>query len=87
MEVDAVHVNYGEIDLPNLYKETMVDAIEAFDLIISGAVSIAPLLDGEFPLEQVDLVLEKMIAPEVVNMVITPEIRIQVNFIDRPVLS
>ena len=73
VEIDAAHVHYGEIALLNIHGGTAEDAREAFDLIVSGAINVAPLLNGELPLEQVELALKKMIAGEVVKMVITPE--------------
>lgn len=72
-EIDAVRVHYGEISLLNMHDGTTRDAREAFDLIVSGAIDIVPMLSGELPLEQMELALKKMIAGEVVKMVITPE--------------
>jgi L-iditol 2-dehydrogenase len=74
VEVDAARVHYGEIDLLNMHGGTVEDAHEAFDLIISGAMKVEPMLNGELPLEQVELALKKMIAGEVVKMVINPEL-------------
>jgi L-iditol 2-dehydrogenase len=72
VEVDAARVHYGEIDLLNMHGGTVADAREAFDLIVSGGINVAPLLNGELPLEQVELALKKMIAGDVVKMVINP---------------
>jgi L-iditol 2-dehydrogenase len=72
VEIDASRVHYGEIDLLNMHGGTTQNAREAFDLIVSGAIDAAPLLNGELPLEQVELALRKMIAGEVVKMVINP---------------
>ena len=74
VEIDAARVHYGEIALLNMHGGTVEDAREAFDLITSGAMNLAPLLNGELPLEQVELALKKMIAGEVVKMVINPAI-------------
>jgi len=74
VEIDAARVHYGEIDLLNMHGGTAKDACEAFDLIVSGAMNAAPLLNGELPLEQVELALTKMIAGEVVKMVINPDL-------------
>lgn len=73
VEIDAARVHYGEIALLNMHGGTAVDAQEAFDLIVSGAINVAPMLNGELSLEQVELALKKMIAGEVVKMVIKPE--------------
>ena len=73
VEFDAARVHYGEIDLLNMHGGTVGNAQEAFDLIVSGAINVAPMLNGELPLEQVELALKKMIAGEVVKMVIKPE--------------
>lgn len=75
VEIDAARVHYGEIDLLNMHGGTMEDAREAFELIVSGAVKVAPLLNGELPLEQVELALRKMIAGEVVKLVIVPDLK------------
>lgn len=73
VEIDAARVHYGEIALLNMHGGTAEEAREAFDLIVSGAINVEPMLNGELPLEQVELALKKMIAGEVVKMVITPE--------------
>jgi L-iditol 2-dehydrogenase len=75
VDVDATRVHYGEIDLLNMHGGTTAEAREAFELIINGGVKTAPLLNGELPLEQVELALQKMISGEVVKMIINPEIR------------
>ncbi len=72
--IDAARVHYGEIDLLNIHGGTTEDACEAFDMIVSGAINVAPLLNGDCPLEQVELALKKMIAGEVVKMVINPDL-------------
>jgi L-iditol 2-dehydrogenase len=74
VEIDAARVHYGEIDLLNMHGGTAAEAREAFDLITSGAINVAALLNGELPLEQVELALKKMIAGEVVKLVINPAI-------------
>jgi len=74
VEIDAARVHYGEIDLLNMHGGTVKDAREAFDLIVSGAMNAAALLNGELPLEQVELALKKMITGEVVKMVINPDL-------------
>jgi L-iditol 2-dehydrogenase len=76
VEIDAARVHYGEIDLLNMHGGTIDDAREAFDLIVSGAMNVAPMLNGEMPLEQVELAFKKMIAGEVVKMVIRPDLSI-----------
>ncbi|PWB72467.1 MAG: alcohol dehydrogenase [Anaerolineales bacterium] len=73
VEIDAARVHYGEIDLFNMHGGTAEDAREAFDQIVSGVMNVAPLLNGEFPLESVELALQKMIAGEVVKTVIRPD--------------
>jgi L-iditol 2-dehydrogenase len=72
IELDAGRVHYGEIDLLNMHGGTAADAQEAFNLITSGTIKVASLLNGELPLEQVELALKKMIIGEVVKLVINP---------------
>ncbi len=74
VEIDAARVHYGEIDLLNMHGGTTDDACEAFEMIVSGAMKVAPVLNGEVPLEQVELALKKMIAGEVVKMAINPDL-------------
>ena len=74
VEVDAARLHYGEIDLLNMHGGTTQDACQAFDLIVSDAINPAPLLGGELPLEQVEMALKKMIAGEVVKLVINPNL-------------
>ena len=74
VEIDAARVHYGEIDLLNMHGGTAEDARQAFDLIASGAINVEQLLNGELPLQQVELALKKMIAGEVVKMVINPDL-------------
>ena len=57
-----------------MHGGTAEDAREAFDLIVSGVTNVAPMLNGELPLEQVELALKKIIAGEVVKMVINPDL-------------
>lgn len=73
VEIDAVRVHYGEIDLLNMHGGTAENAREAFDLIASGALNLAPILSGELPLEKVEDALKQMIAGQVVKMVIKPD--------------
>jgi L-iditol 2-dehydrogenase len=70
VEIDAARVHYGEIDLLNMHGGTAENAREAFDLIVSGALNLAPILSGELPLEKVEEALKQMIAGLVVKMVI-----------------
>jgi len=74
VEIDAARVHYGEIALLNMHGGTAEDAREAFDLIVSGEINVAPMLNGELPLEQVELALKKMITGKVVKMVIKPDL-------------
>lgn len=73
VEVDAARVHYGEIDLLNMHGGTAAEAREAFDLIVSGTIKAAPLLSGEVSLEQVEFALKRMIAGEVIKMVVNPD--------------
>jgi hypothetical protein len=57
-----------------MHGGTAEDAREAFDLIVSDAMNVALMLNGELPLEQVELALQKMIAGEVVKMAINPDL-------------
>ena len=75
VEIDAARVHYGEVSLLNMHGGTTEDAREAFELIVSGAVNMKPLLNGELPLGQIEFALKKMIAGEVVKMTINPELR------------
>lgn len=72
--VDAARVHYGEIDLLNMHGGTAAEAREAFELIVSGAVNVAPMLSGEVSLDQVEQALKRMMAGEVVKMVINPDL-------------
>jgi L-iditol 2-dehydrogenase len=74
VELDAARLHYGEIDLLNMHGGTAGDAREAFDLIATGRLDMKPLLNGELPLRQVEAALQKMIAGEVVKMIINPEL-------------
>jgi L-iditol 2-dehydrogenase len=72
VEIDAGRVHYGEIDILNMHGGTSADACEAFDLIATSVIEVAPLLSGELPLEQVEPALKRMMAGEVVKLVINP---------------
>jgi L-iditol 2-dehydrogenase len=72
VELDASRLHYGEIDLLNMHGGTAQDACQAFTLITSGQLDIASLLNGELPLEQVELALQRMISGEAVKLVINP---------------
>ncbi len=72
VELDAVRLHYGEITLYNNHGGTAGDARNAFQLITSGALDVAPLLSEVMPLEELELALNKMIAGEVIKVVIDP---------------
>lgn len=72
VELDALRLHYGEITLYNNHGGTAGDARRAFQLITSGAVDVAPLLSEVLPLERLELALEKMIAGDVIKVVIDP---------------
>jgi L-iditol 2-dehydrogenase len=72
--LDAARVHYGAIALINSHGGTAEDAREAFRLITSGEMKVQPMLSGELPLEQVETALKRMIAGEVIKMVINPEL-------------
>jgi L-iditol 2-dehydrogenase len=72
VEIDAGRVHYGEIDLLNMHGGTAQDGRQAFDLITSGTIRVAPLINGELPLDQVELAMQRMIDGEVVKIVIRP---------------
>jgi L-iditol 2-dehydrogenase len=72
VEIDPVRVHYGEIDLMNMHGGTAQNAREAMELLCSGKIQAAPLLSGTLVLEEVELAMQKMIAGEVVKLVISP---------------
>lgn len=72
--LDAARVHYGAIALINSHGGTAEDAREAFRLITSGEMNVQSMLSGELPLEQVETALKRMIAGEVIKMVINPEL-------------
>lgn len=74
VEVDAARVHYGAINLYNTHGGTVEDAREALHLITSGEMNVQPLLSGELPLEEVEAALKKMIAGDVIKVVINPEL-------------
>ena len=74
VELDAARLHYGEITLFNIHGGTAADAQKAFELITSGKINTRCLLSGEVPLEGVEDALQKMIAGEVIKMVVNPAI-------------
>lgn len=72
VELDAARLHYGEITLFNIHGGTAADAQKAFELITSGKINTRCLLSGEVPLEGVEGALQKMIAGEVIKMVVNP---------------
>jgi L-iditol 2-dehydrogenase len=74
VELDAATIHYGEITLHGVHGGDARDASQAFALIASGAIDVLPLLSGALPLEQVELALQKMIAGEVIKLVIDPQL-------------
>ena len=74
LDLDTGRVHYGEITLFNMHGGTAPEAREAFDLITSGAINVQALLSGELPLEQLETALRRMMAGEVIKMVINPNL-------------
>jgi L-iditol 2-dehydrogenase len=74
MELDATRLHYGAITLLNTHGGDAADARQAFQLLSDGRVNARALLSGELPLEQVETALKKMIAGEVIKMVINPDL-------------
>lgn len=72
VELDATRIHYGEITLYGIHGGTALDAYRAFELITSSVIDTQPLLSGELPLERVEEALKRMMAGEVVKMVINP---------------
>lgn len=72
IELDAARLHYGAINLLNTHGGTFEDAREAFELISSGAIDTKPLFSAEMPLEKLEDALKKMIAGEVVKVIIRP---------------
>ncbi|MEI8132630.1 MAG: zinc-binding dehydrogenase [Leptolinea sp.] len=74
VELDAACLHYGEIKLFNIHGGTAEDAQKAFELITSEKINTHCLLSGEVALEEVEGALQKMIAGEVIKMVVNPQI-------------
>jgi L-iditol 2-dehydrogenase len=74
VELDAARLHYGEISLFNIHGGTAADAQKAFELITIGKINTRCLLSGEVPLEGVEGALKKMIAGEVIKMVVNPDL-------------
>jgi L-iditol 2-dehydrogenase len=74
VELDAASLHYGEISLFNIHGGTAEDAQKAFELITSGKINTRCLLSGEVPLKGVEGALQKMIAGEVIKMVVNPDL-------------
>jgi L-iditol 2-dehydrogenase len=72
VDIDAVRVHYGEINLINVHGGTTSDAREAFDLIAAGAVNVQALISAVMPLEKLDSALDRMIKGEVVKVALDP---------------
>jgi L-iditol 2-dehydrogenase len=71
--VDAARVHYGSICLLNTHGATNANAREAFRLITSGEVRVAPLISETLPLEDLEKGLQKMAAREVIKVAIDPQ--------------
>ncbi len=74
VEIDGVRTHYGEIALLNIHGGTAADAHEAFHLIVSGEINVAPLLSRVMPLEQLDEALQEMIKGKAVKIVVDPQL-------------
>jgi len=74
VDIDAARVHYGAINLYNTHGGTVKDAHEAFRLIVRGDINVKPLLSEKLALEQVEPALKKMIAGNVIKVVINPEL-------------
>ena len=79
VELDATHLHYNAIVLYNTHGGTAQDAREAMALIASRTLNLQPLLSGFLPLEQVELALRKMMAGEVIKIVIDPQLEADIS--------
>ena len=73
ISLDATRVHYGEVAFFGIHGGTAADAREAFQLIVSGAVDVAPALSGVMPLGKLEAALRRMITGQAIKIVINPE--------------
>jgi len=69
---DATHLHYGGVTMKGVFHLTPRTVEMAVQALASGAVNVAPMLDGSIPLEQVEDGLLRMARSEVIKLAVEP---------------
>jgi L-iditol 2-dehydrogenase len=69
---DATKLHYGEITIKGIFHHTPRTVEQALQMLVSGQVTVKPMLDGTIPLEQVEDGLGRMQRSEVIKLAVVP---------------
>ncbi|MCL4248595.1 MAG: zinc-binding dehydrogenase [Anaerolineae bacterium] len=69
---DATHLHYGGVTMKGVFHLIPRTVEMAVQALASGAVDVAPLLEGSIPLEQVEDGLLRMARSEVIKLAVEP---------------
>jgi L-iditol 2-dehydrogenase len=69
---DATHLHYGEITMKGIFHLTPRTTELAIQALATGAVNVAPILDGKIPLTQVEDGLLRMQRSEAIKLAVVP---------------
>lgn len=70
---DAGRLHYDEITLQGAFHFTPQAVRQAYELLVSGAIKVAPLISGHFPLTHLPQVLELLTRGEGLKYALLPE--------------
>jgi L-iditol 2-dehydrogenase len=71
---DATKLHYGEITMKGIFHMNPRAAEIAMQMLVTGQVTVKPILDGTVPLSQVEDALQRMQRSEVIKLAVVPSL-------------
>jgi L-iditol 2-dehydrogenase len=71
---DATKLHYGEITMKGIFHMNPRAAEMAMQMLVTGQVTVKPILDGTVPLSQVEDALQRMQRSEVIKLAVVPSL-------------
>lgn len=71
---DATKLHYGEITMKGTFHMNPRAAEMAMQMLVTGQVTVKPILDGTVPLTQVESALQRMQRSEVIKLAVVPSL-------------
>ncbi len=71
---DTGRLHYDEIRLDGVFHFTPAAVAEARELLVSGTVDVAPLISGRYPLDELEVALERLLKGDGLKYALVPEV-------------